>query len=118
VDTSDHDCWGSDHWGYFDFNFTAHGFLLQAGDFQSIDCPGYTSLFLSGLNPVGEMTGGVTSTDGSQHGAMVRDGVCTQIDFPSGTGTYANALNSQGNVVGRYTGPDRTVHGYLLPHVR
>jgi hypothetical protein len=64
------------------------------------------------------MTGGVTSTDGSQHGAMVRDGVCTQIDFPSGTGTYANALNSQGDVVGRYTGPDRTVHGYLLPHVR
>ena len=99
--------------GYFD-DAGAHGFLLYRGNFQAIDCPGYTNLFLSGLDPVGLMTGGFSSPDGSTHGAVVHNGVCTQVDFPGGTNTYANGNNGQGDIVGRYTGPDGVVHGYLL----
>jgi hypothetical protein len=104
--------------GYFDNTFNAHGFLLNHGDFQEIACPGYTNVFLSGLNPLGDMTGGFNSSDGVQHGLLVTDGTCTSIDFPGATSTYANSENPEGTIVGRYTSPDGKDHGYLLTGVK
>jgi hypothetical protein len=102
--------------GWFDNNFTPHGFSmnLNTGAFQEISCPGYTNVFLSGLNSLGDMTGGFNSSDGVMHGLLVRNGSCTSIDFPGATSTYANSENPEGTIVGRYTSPDGKTHGYLL----
>ena len=46
--------------GYF--NSTGlHGFSLIQGVFQTIDCPGATFTFLSGVDPQGHMVGGYGS---------------------------------------------------------
>lgn len=102
--------------GWFDKNFAPHGFSmnLNTGAFQEISCPGYTNVFLSGLNPLGDMTGGFNSSDGVMHGVLVRNGTCIAIDFPGATSTYANSENPEGTIVGRYTSADGKTHGYLL----
>jgi len=98
--------------GYF--NGTGlHGFSSSLGMVQTIDCPGATFTFLSGLAPQGQMVGGYATVDGNGHGALVKDGNCIAVDFPGGTNTYVNGINTQGDIVGRYTGADGSVHGFL-----
>jgi uncharacterized membrane protein len=101
--------------GYFDSNFAAHGFLLYNHNFQTIDCPDSTSVFLSGLNLQGEMTGEVTMSDGIQHGLLVSGGKCIVVDVPGSLpgSNYANGLNSTGDMVGRYATSDGVMHAYL-----
>jgi len=91
-----------------------HGFSLIQGVVQTIDCPGSTFTFISGLDPQGQMVGGYGTADGNGHGALVIGGNCIPVDFPGGTNTYANGINPQGDIVGRYTGADGIVHGFLL----
>jgi hypothetical protein len=100
--------------GYFGATGT-HGFELSGGNFRSIDCPGATSVFLSGLNPQGDMTGEVTGKDGIQHGLLVRDGNCITVDFPGSLpgSNYANGINPRGDIVGRYATLDGVFHAYL-----
>src|SRR5215831_8915254 len=100
--------------GYFDDNFIPHGFMLDRGVFQEVACPGYSHVFLSGLNSVGDMTGGFNSSDGVLHGVLVKDGNCISVDFPGSTSTYANAEDPGGNIVGRYTDTAGRTHGFLL----
>jgi hypothetical protein len=106
--------------GWFDTNFTSHGFLLDLNTnaFEEIRCLGYSSVFLSGINPLGDMTGGFNSSDGVLHGLLVRNGNCISIDFPGATSTYANSENPDGTILGRYTSPDGKIHGYLLTGMR
>lgn len=92
----------------------SHGFLLNEGQFQTIDCPGDTFTFTSGLGVHGEVLGGIGSPDGTQHGVLVKDGNCTTIDYPGGSFTYLNAITPEGTIVGRYTSIDGKVHGFLL----
>jgi len=101
--------------GYFDSTFTPHGFLLNHGKFQEITCPGHSNIFLSGLNPLGEMTGGFNSSDGVQHGLLVSNGQCIAVDFPGSMpgSNYANGINPRGDIVGRYATLDGVFHGYL-----
>ena len=100
--------------GYFKADRMYHGFLMRGTHFKSIDCPSYINLFLSGLNPIGEMTGGFSSADGNQHGALIHNGTCTQVDFPGSISTYANAAISGGPIVGRYANADGKGHGFVL----
>jgi hypothetical protein len=51
--------------GYFDFSFVPHGFLLDHDVFQEVACPGYSEVFLSGLNPLGDMNADLTAATGS-----------------------------------------------------
>jgi hypothetical protein len=106
--------------GWFDNNFTPHGFSLNlnTGAFQEISCPGHTNVFLSGLNPLGDMTGGFNSSDGVQHGLLVSDGQCITVDFPGSIpgSNYANGINPEGDIVGRYQSQDGKIHGFLLTH--
>src|SRR5437764_1279663 len=81
-------------------------FLLTNGTLQTIDCPGATFTFLSGIDPQGQMVGGYGTVDGNGHGALVKNGNCIAVDIAGGTNTYANGINPEGDIVGRYTGSD------------
>ena len=91
-----------------------HSFSLAHGVLQTIDCPGSTFTFLSGVAPQGQMVGGFGSADGNGHGAIVTGETCIPVDFPGSTNTYANGINPEGDIVGRYTSSDGIVHGFVL----
>jgi hypothetical protein len=91
-----------------------HGFEVVDGTYKTIDCPGATFTFLSGIDPEGNMVGGFGSPDGNYHGALIKDGNCIQVDYPGGHDTWANGSNAQGDLVGRYTDSGGVTHGYLL----
>lgn len=99
--------------GYFS-STGVHGFSLIQGLFKTIDCPGATFTFLSGIDPQGRMVGGYGTLDGNNHGALISNGSCIPVDIPGGANAYANAINLQGDIVGRYTGADGVVHGVLI----
>ena len=101
--------------GYFSPSGT-HGFSVRYGEYQTIDCPGGTFTFLSGIDPEGNMVGGFGTPDGHYHGALIKDNNCIRVDFPGSTDTYANGSNAQGDVVGRYIDANGITHGYLLRH--
>lgn len=89
-----------------------HGYLLVRGGFQSIDCaPGGT--FLSGIDPIGRMVGGMTTADRHLHGLLVMNGVCTAVDYPGSTAGYANSINPRGDIAGRYTASGHN-HGFVV----
>jgi len=95
---------------------TVHGFMLKNGVFTLIDFPGSPWVFISGLNPRGEIVGGHGDANGVEHGFLYRCGDYIPIDFPEWTSSYANGVNPQGDIVGRYTDAQGTYHGYFLPH--
>jgi hypothetical protein len=95
---------------------TVHGFMLKNGVFTLVDFPGSPWVFVSGLNPVGEIVGGHGDANGVEHGFLYSRGDYIAIDFPEWTSSYANGVNPQGDIVGRYTDAQGTYHGYFLPH--
>lgn len=100
--------------GHVDNN-GSHGYLLVRSKFETVNCPDATGgVFLSGLDPIGRMTGEMTTADGHQHGLLVQDGQCTAFDFPGSTSTYANGINSRGDIVGRYTDTAGDTHGFVV----
>lgn len=98
--------------GGYSIDTVLQGFLLRGGVYNSIGCPGDGNVFLSGMDPAGDMVGGVNTPDGKQHGLLTRNGSCILIDFPGGSNTYANGIASS-NIVGRYTDASGQVHGFL-----
>jgi hypothetical protein len=99
--------------GGYSIGAAGDGFLRSGGVYNSITCPGGSNVFLSGMDPAGDMVGGVTTPDGNQHGLLVRNGNCILVDFPGGTSAYANGIATGGNIVGRYTDATGSVHGFL-----
>jgi len=95
---------------------TNHGFMLKHGVFSLIDFPGSPWVFISGLNPEGEIVGGHGDATGVEHGFLYSRGDYIAIDFPEWTSSYANGIDPQGDIVGRYTDAQGTYHGYFLPH--
>ena len=101
--------------GYFNAAGT-HGFEMVDGKYKTIDCPGATFTFLSGIDPEGNMVGGFGTSDGNSHGALISHGECSPVDYPGGHDTYANGSNTEGDLVGRYTDAAGMTHGFLWPH--
>jgi probable HAF family extracellular repeat protein len=95
---------------------TVHGFMLKNGSFTLVDFPASPWVFISGLNPVGEIVGGHGDANGVEHGFLYSRGAYIAIDFPEWTSSYANGIDPQGDIVGRYTDAQGTYHGYFLPH--
>jgi len=102
--------------GNLNGDFTVHGFMLKDGVFSLVDFPGSPWVFVSGLNPVGEIVGGHGDANGVEHGFLYRNGDYIPVDFPEWTSSYANGIDPQGDIVGRYTDAQGTYHGYFLPH--
>jgi len=87
--------------GYLD-GADLHGYLLSKGIFQTIELPCRTGA-VCGIDPLGRMSGGMTTLDGHLHGLVVSGETCIQIDFPDSTATYANSVSSRGDIADRYT---------------
>ena len=87
---------------------TGHGFLLDKGNFRTIDFPGaFTQA--SGINNRGQIVGAA----GRTHGFLLDKGNFTTIDFPGAPATApkgALGINDGGQIVGFYG----TSLGFLL----
>jgi hypothetical protein len=98
--------------GYF-IGSASQGFLRRSGVYKSIGCRSDGNVFLSGMDPAGDMVGDVYTPNGKQHGLLIRNGSCILVDFPGGSNSYANGIATGGNIVGRYTDASGKVHGFL-----
>jgi hypothetical protein len=68
---------------YGDAAGNAHGFLLIAGNFRTIDVPGaLTTTFPSGISANGEIVGAYDDSNGMLYGFRLKCGNFTTIDFP------------------------------------
>jgi uncharacterized membrane protein len=84
--------------------------------FSSIDVPGATSTFASGLNSRGDIAGNFRDASNKSRGYLLSDGVLTTFDYPGAVYTDARGINARGEIVGAYKrSSDRPVdfHGYL-----
>lgn len=72
-------------------------------------------MFISGLNPVGEIVGGHGNANSVEHGFLYSHGRYIAVDFPEWTSSYANGIGPQGDIVGRYMDAQGVYHGYFLP---
>jgi len=108
---------------YLDQSNVTHGFLLTGGVngvFSTIDYPGSTFTWITGINAASEMVGFYHDQSGKQHGFEYNLPLNAffSIDIPGATSTEVNGINSvKGNIVGRYTTPDGHTHGYFLQSV-
>jgi uncharacterized membrane protein len=103
-------------WGH-DNGDTIHAFLLDDGEFTTIDPPGASGAvtIASGINDHRQIVGWYLDACGKTHG-FLRDkkGVFTNIDHPdSPLGTAALDINNRGQIVGVYSDGE-TAHGFLL----
>jgi uncharacterized membrane protein len=71
--------------------------------YTTIDVPGATDTFGSGVNDVGQIVGCYRDAGGTYHGFLLDvDGSYTPIDVPGATRTEAYGINSPGQIVGEY----------------
>jgi len=89
-----------------------HGFLLSKGAFTTIDVPGASLTYVSGINPDGDIVGQYVNATGD-HSFLLSKGAFTTIDVPGAYSTGAFAINPEGNIVGLYI-KDTRVQGFLL----
>jgi len=81
-----------------------HGFLLDAGAFTVIDFPGATYTGIGGLNNLGEIVGGYTTSAGlgPGHGFSFDGTDFRSIDVPDAFSTQATGINDSGRIVGAF----------------
>jgi hypothetical protein len=111
--------------GYNDSGSVAHGFILDGGNYTTLDFPGAAGTNLTGINPSGEMTGfycsdpacGSTGNASTNHSFTVsKKGAFTSFDPPGAISSTASTVNPSGAIVGAYTDSSGVTHGYLLYH--
>ena len=98
-----------------------HGFLLNEGDFTTIDVPGGKNADAQGINPKGEVVGfyteigtGTATIPAKIHGfVMDKWGVFTQVDIPGAVDTAIRGNNPRGDLVGTYR-DEYGMHGFLM----
>jgi probable HAF family extracellular repeat protein len=101
---------------------TSHAFLLDDGQFITIDPPGASGALTAatGINDREQIVGYYLDADGTLHGFLRKKrGIFTPIDHPDaptepGVGTVALDINNRGQIVGAYVDAEQTTHGFLL----
>jgi hypothetical protein len=89
---------------------------LSAGTFTSIDFPGASITFLTGINSEGQAVGFyATPTTPLHHplSFLMSHGVFTTIDFPGAAGTEFNGINPAGDIVGVHFDSINAMHGFV-----
>ncbi len=90
-----------------------HGFLLDGGNFTTIDAPDAVDTKAFGINDRGQIVGFFESGSGDFPGYLLDRGNFTDftdISFPGAFETQAFGINNSGQIVGQYDGQ----HGFLL----
>jgi probable HAF family extracellular repeat protein len=97
-----------------------HGFLRRPnGAVITVDVPGASSTFVSGVNNRGAVVGCYLDDDGSGHGFLRERGSVSVIDPPGANqdamGCQISALdiNDRNQIVGYYSDAQGTSHGFL-----
>jgi hypothetical protein len=79
------------------------GFVISPiGKRSTFDGPAGDSFTPSGINNLGEIVGGGSTSDGSQVGFFDVKGKFTTFAFPGASATYLNSVNDLGDAVGEY----------------
>jgi len=98
--------------GYYIGN-SVHGFQFSNGNYSTIDVPGATKTYVSGINNLGDICGSYVDASGVNHGFVMSNGIVTTLDFPGATTTNAQSINDSGEIVGSTVVAD-VRHGYLF----
>jgi probable HAF family extracellular repeat protein len=101
--------------GWYDTNVQTHGYVLDRGEFTTIDPPGSGLTQARGINSRGQIVGFFAGGNGT-HGFLYDRGEFSTIDVPGAVRTIASGINSQSQIVGEYEDINGIVHGYLLSH--
>ena len=99
-----------------------HAYLLNSGEFSSIDFPDAAGTSSGGINPSGDIVGLYVSA-GLTHGFLRTGDSFTAIDFPGAIfgppplslppATLALGINSRGDIMGGYRSAG-VIHAFLL----
>jgi hypothetical protein len=93
-------------------SYQGHGFLLDKGNYTTLDVPGSSWTWASGINASGQIVG-CYGDGNTSHGFLLDNGSYTTLDVPGSQSTSAYGINDLGQIVGSYT--DGTGgHGFLL----
>jgi probable HAF family extracellular repeat protein len=103
---------------YRDASGRTHGFLLDHGNFTSIDSPGARATTAYKINESGVIVGYFTDSSGLPHGFAYRNGSYAQIDFPGAIDTVASGINSAGDIVGGFDDQNFVTHQFRLHNGR
>jgi hypothetical protein len=105
--------------GHLDATDASHGFILDNGQYTTVDFPGANGTVLTGRNPSGEMTGFscvvASCASGTTHSFTAsKKGAFKSFDPPGAVSSTASAVNPSGAIVCAYTDSAGVTHGYLL----
>ncbi len=87
------------------------GFLDNNGTMSSVQVPGSTQTFVTGINDKWVMVG-FYQNGNSISGFVDNGGVFTTIVVPSSIYTHVNGINNNGVIIGNYATADGRVHGF------
>jgi probable HAF family extracellular repeat protein len=100
--------------GEWGVSVTEHGFFRAAdGSITTIDGPGATNTFATGINNRGAVTGSFYDSNGTAHGYVWVAGTMTTFDPPGSTGTFAYGINNIGTIAGYYWDSSGGIHGFV-----
>jgi uncharacterized membrane protein len=90
---------------FLDDNDLFHGFLLSKGVLTTLDFPGTSETFATGINESGTVVGfwDLLDADGNdlaEHGFTWKDGAFTEVNFPGSADTDVLGINARGDLVG------------------
>ena len=90
-----------------------HGYVLEHGEFTTIDVPGAIFTFVGGNNPANDLVGTYFDSSGIGHAFSFRRGEFSTIDFPNAFDTEGNGIGPDGTIVGLYVDTSGGVHGFI-----
>jgi hypothetical protein len=99
--------------GAYHDGLTAHGFIIDAAGFHTVDVPGMPWTQWNALDNGGMMVGTVIDAAGVVHGVVSVAGEMQLIDVPGAVLTETIGLNDQGWLVGRYLDSAGLNHGFV-----
>ena len=79
-----------------------HGFLLNGGQFTTIDYPNATYTAAMGINDNGQIVGQYTDHAGTSHGYLLSGGQFQSLDYPKAIATRPTKITLAGQIAGFY----------------
>ena len=91
------------------------GFVLQNGQYISLNFPGSIATVGGGINDEGQIVGGYLDSANAGHGFLLSNETYSAINYPGAITTVAESINNIGAIVGLYYNlNDPIEHGFLL----